>query len=315
MSVEISTDSTTSVPLLPYEKEYDSVILGVLDQMEKCKKGLLPNCDPERLRMDFITQMSSMLGSNYAPTYEYGLTQLYKVLMMPKITMSKLFTVAGGLVLSYGINTTMSMIGVVPGIGEINPMYLFIRQMLKLYPVILKIASMLSLNILDLLLNQDYIDIYEYAKSLINMMKQYRTIDPRVADMVGTASTKILSTLKTLTIEIRKYMAERARQQLKKLRDKEQTVTNTEVPPMPMPIPSAPPMPQEEYDVMIKENSKEDDVVKVDDTNTTKVDGGRGNNIYLNRGRKRTSNTRKGRIPARTRRRHRKKTYGGCGFH
>ncbi len=309
MSVEIpnnSTTTTTEVPVLPYEKVYDSVILGVLDEMEKCKQGLLPNCNPDRLRMDFITQMSAILGSNYAPTYEYGLTQFYKVLMMPKITMSSLFKVVGGLVISYGVNTMMSMVGVVPGIGEINPIYLFIRQLMKLYPVVLKIASMLSINILDLLLNQDYVDMYEYLKSMINMMiKQSRTIDPIVAEMVGKASTNILTTIRTFTIEMRKYMAERARHHMQKLRDKAQTLTNTEVPPMP--TPSAPPMPQEEYDAMIKENSKEAD--------TTKKGGrSRGNNIYLNRGRRRTSNTRKGRIPTRTRR-HRKKTYGGCGFH
>ena len=192
-------------------QQSSTVLMQVLDQIETCIRANPRICTPkdmEDLKYKFTTNMSMAMGGAYADNYSAGLSALFDV--MVSTTPPSMMTIVasiGNLFMTFLFTTVMSFVGRIPGIGEIDPLYTAFKQITRLYPILGKLKSIMSVNMVSLFMNKDYYaKIHEYIKCTLDIMVDINRISPQVANLILIASGKIKNILEKLYYDTKEYM-------------------------------------------------------------------------------------------------------------
>lgn len=157
-------------PVVTPPQKNNNVLLDILDQIEACKNSIAP-CDAQeisRIKQSFVSHMTLLMGGAYSFTYSKTIPALFDILIDPP-SITNIIVVFRDLITTYLINAIFSFTGGIPGVGELNAVYISIRQMFAAYPIFFRIISILPIGSIDGFLS------YSNAKDVNELMDTYIT--------------------------------------------------------------------------------------------------------------------------------------------
>lgn len=198
---------TTTQQPTPIAKD-QSVLMDILDKIEICIQNKESGCDVSTLKTDFVVNMSMALGAKYAGTYAKMLPKLFDLMVQnPPPSPPEMIAIIGSMMLTFIINTIMSLISGIPGFGEIDPIYIALNQAMTLFPILNKIKNIMSVNILELLMGSgSFVQLSSYINRAVDAMVKMKGLDDKMAARVKEASGKINLILERLYNEVNEYV-------------------------------------------------------------------------------------------------------------
>ena len=198
---------TTTQPPTPIVKD-QSVLMDILDKIETCIQNKESGCDVTKLKTDFVVNMSMALGAKYAGTYAKMLPKLFDMMVQsPPPSPTEMIAIIGSMMLTFIINTIMSLISGIPGFGEIDPIYIALNQAMTLFPILNKIKNIMSVNILELLMGSGSItQLSSYINRAVDAMVKMKGLDERMAAHVKESVGKVNLILERLYTEVNEYV-------------------------------------------------------------------------------------------------------------
>jgi hypothetical protein len=157
-------------PVVTPPEKNNNVLLDILDQIEACKNATTP-CDEQelgRIKQSFVSHMTLLMGGAYSFTYSKTIPALFDILIAPP-SITQMIVVFRDLITTYLINAMFSFAGGIPGVGELNAVYISIRQMFAAYPIFFRIIRILPIGSVDGFL------AYSNAKDFTGLLDKYIT--------------------------------------------------------------------------------------------------------------------------------------------
>ena len=157
-------------PVVTPPEKNNNVLLDILDQIEACKNASTSCTEQEisRIKQSFVSHMTLLMGGAYSFTYSKTIPALFDILIAPP-SITQMVVVFRDLITTYLINAIFSFTGGMPVVGELNALYISVRQMFAAYPVFFRIIHILPIGSVDGFLS------YSNAKDFTELLDKYIT--------------------------------------------------------------------------------------------------------------------------------------------